>query len=464
LALAALIPRLYVALAWAREPVWDGHYYHFGATRIAAGLGYSEDVLVGGHLTWSPWCHYPVGYSGLLGLFYKLLGSGLWVGPVLNACVGALTVWIVHRLARMYLSHWRARIAGLLCAFHPGLMLYTAVLMSEPLAAASVALAGYFAARYRAHWAGIVLSGVVLGLSVLVRPTGLFVVPLLAFLFGGPTWRELLFRGVPKAAMAGVVTLLVVSPWTLRNCRVMDGCALVSTNGGWNLAIGVISETGRFDTLRGSDGCPVVTGQVQQDRCWAEVGKRRILERPGRWLSLIPLKLRHTYNHESFAAGYLGEANPEAWPEPRRAWWRQRMTISHHLLMLGTTLAAFGLVTPFTRRDRRFWIQAAGVASVLLFACLALQTAEPQLFYLIALAPLLVLMCLPGAPEQNHVGRFLFGLVFMTTLTHAVFFGDDRYHLTISPMLCILAAAALRVSKPNLAADGDLLRNTGGTP
>ena len=23
---AALLPRLYVALAWAREPVWDGHY------------------------------------------------------------------------------------------------------------------------------------------------------------------------------------------------------------------------------------------------------------------------------------------------------------------------------------------------------------------------------------------------------------------------------------------------------
>ena len=24
----ALLPRLFVAIAWAREPVWDGHYYH----------------------------------------------------------------------------------------------------------------------------------------------------------------------------------------------------------------------------------------------------------------------------------------------------------------------------------------------------------------------------------------------------------------------------------------------------
>ena len=39
--LVALAPRLYVASAWSGEPVWDGHYYHFGAERIAAGFGYS---------------------------------------------------------------------------------------------------------------------------------------------------------------------------------------------------------------------------------------------------------------------------------------------------------------------------------------------------------------------------------------------------------------------------------------
>ena len=25
-ALIALLPRLYVAIAWSKEPVWDGHY------------------------------------------------------------------------------------------------------------------------------------------------------------------------------------------------------------------------------------------------------------------------------------------------------------------------------------------------------------------------------------------------------------------------------------------------------
>jgi hypothetical protein len=37
--------------------------------------------------------------------------------------------------------------------------------------------------------------------------------------------------------------------------------------------------------------------------------------------------------------------------------------------------------------------------------------------------------------------------VLITALTHVVFFGEDRYHLFLSPLLCILAAAALRASE-----------------
>src|SRR6188768_2494547 len=105
----ALLPRLYVAIAWAREPVWDGHYYDFGARRIAAGYGYSDGI--GG---WHPWCHWPVGYSGLLAGAYRVFGAGPHVATLLNAVIGALLAVLTHRLARHELSRWRARAAGLL--------------------------------------------------------------------------------------------------------------------------------------------------------------------------------------------------------------------------------------------------------------------------------------------------------------------------------------------------------------
>src|SRR5690606_33913536 len=139
--------------------------------------------------------------------------------------------------------------------------------MTEPLAALLLLAAAWVALARRHDWSGLVGAGLLLGLAALVRPASLLAVPLVFFLLPRPWWQAL-----GKTVCVGAVTLMTVAPWTVRNCRVMDGCTLISTNGGWNLAIGALTTTGRFRTLRASDGCPVVTGQVQQDRCWAEVG------------------------------------------------------------------------------------------------------------------------------------------------------------------------------------------------
>lgn len=452
--LLGLLPRLLVALVWTREPVWDGHYYHFGATRIAEGLGYSEDVIIGGVPVWKPWCHYPVGYSAFLGGLYKVFGSGLWVAPVANALVSALTVAVVHRIGLAWLSTGRARVAALLCALHPGLILYTGVVMTEGLSALLLLLIGFAAIAPRRQQLGGVLSGLALGLGALVRPTALLAGPLLLRVF----------RGKPKAvlvatAIAAATTLLVIAPWTLRNCKVMDGCALISTNGGWNLAIGALTETGRFRTLTGKDGCPVVTGQVQQDRCWAERGKEIIARDPLRWLALAPKKLEHTYNHESFAVGYLAEANPTLFAGERRETIRASTTIFHHLLMLGAAFAGIAWVFPhraalaelFRGRVPSLravplgtWIQLTLFVLVASWVVYATNDPEHPYYWLMVVSPLLLWVRLPGGPPSDRVGFFLAGLVLATTVTHAVFFGEDRYHITISPVLCLLAAAALR--------------------
>jgi Dolichyl-phosphate-mannose-protein mannosyltransferase len=438
LGLVALVPRLFVAIAWAREPVWDGHYYHYGAERIARGLGYSEDVLSHGHLLWKPWCHYPVGYSALLGAVYRVFGPGLVVAPVLNALIGTALVVITHRLARYYLSETRARIAGTLAALHPGLIAYSAVVMTEPLAALLLASAALVAARWHARLPGLLAAGAVLGLATLVRPATLLAAPLLLFMETGG-WK----RAVPRAAAATLAAIVVVSPWTVRNCRVMDGCAFVSTNGGWNLAIGAVYDSGRFETLRARDGCPIVTGQVQQDRCWAKVGLARIEKAPLHWLSLMPKKLGHTYDHESFAIEYLREADPAAWPEARRVAGRQLDTAFHRLLLVIAGLTVVGFVS-WRRRDAAFWSQASTLGVLALLALYATLSERHPYFWIAALLPLIPLLPLPGRPRQGAMGRYLLGLLAATSLVHAVFFGDDRYHVVVSWVLCIFAAGALR--------------------
>jgi hypothetical protein len=224
----------------------------------------------------------------------------------------------------------------------------------------------------------------------------------------------------------------------------MDGCALVSTNGGWNLAIGALTETGRFQTLRARDGCPVVTGQVQQDRCWAQIGLSVIAENPAHWLGLVPKKLGQTYDHESFAIEYLREADPAGWPESRRVAGRALLTVFHQMLLVAAALGLIALPSPRRVGGAGTVVQGALLAAVLAFAMYAASGSEHPFWILVAFMPLLGLVPLPGAPPAPTVERFLLAFIFVTTLTHAVFFGDDRYHLVVTPAFAILAASALR--------------------
>jgi hypothetical protein len=454
----ALVPRLYVALEWAGEPVWDGHYYDFGARRIAEGMGYSDDLTIAGHLVWHPWCHYPVGYSAFLALFYRLFGAGHGVADVANALVGAALAVVTWGLARHALSPVRARIAGLVVALHPGLILYSALLMTEPLAALLTLLA-FWAAVSAGGWRGIVAGGVLLGLAALVRPQALLCAPFLAFLLAhdraaaprpepaparaAERERDRRLTVLYAAVAACAVALVPVLPWTARNCRVMDGCALVSTNAGWNLAIGAFPRaTGRFETLRSSDGCREVTGQVQQDRCWLGYGVGQIRAHPWHWLSLVPAKLGFTFDHESFAVEYLHEARPEAWPEARREHGRDVTTLAHRLLLAAAALGCIAF--PRRRRSRPAVAQGALLVVALALVALAFAADTPVFWPLalfVAVAPWLPL---PGRPAWPPALQLPLVLLATTLLTHAIFFGEDRYHVVVTPVLALLAAGALR--------------------
>ncbi len=442
--LVAVVPRLAVALLLTGEPVWDGHYYDFGAKRIAAGLGYSDDIVVGGHSVWHPWCHYPVGYSAFLSVFYRIVGAGPRVGPIVGAFVGALLAVVTWALARHALTERRARIAGALVALHPGLVFYSALVMTEPLAAL-LTLGAFWVyvetrARGRRH-AALIAGGLVLGLATLVRPQALLCAPFMGLM-------EMRGQGLPRArsALVGVaiavgVTLLPVLPWTARNCRVMDGCALVSTNAGWNLAIGSFPRaTGRFETLRSSDGCREVTGQVQQDRCWFDYGIAQIKRAPAFWLSLVPKKLSFTFDHESFAVEYLREARPADWPEARRTMVRGALTTFHRLLVCA---AALGCVA-FVRRGRAALVQGGLIAVVTVLAYDAAMTDSARFWPLVVFASIVPWVPVPGRPPFGPALLLPLALLGTTLLTHAVFFGEDRYHVVVSPVLCLLAAAALR--------------------
>lgn len=459
--LVAFLLRFAAARFLAGEAVWDGHYYDFGARRIAEGHGYSDDRVVDGVTEWHPWCHYPVGYSAFLGLFYWILGTKSWVAHFANCLTGAAVVVVVYELARATFGteregRARTRVAAAIATFHPGMVLYGALVMGEMLAALTVLGAFVTVLRLRATkgpWLALAAGALVLGFGALVRPQALLCAPFLALAMRGTNARAPAFREALKAVLGGAVVacavaLVPVLPWSARNCAVMDGCALVSTNAGWNLAIGSFPRaTGRFETLRSSDGCREVTGQVQQDRCWLHYGEANIAADPGRWLGLMPAKLSFTFDHESFQVEYLREARPSAWPEDRRVFWRQVMSTLHRLLVCAFPLA-------FLARGRSK-VQIACIGVTLVAGYFGLSAGTPTVWPLVVAGCLVPVLPLPGRPRLEPA--LLFGVVLIgtTALTHAVFFGEDRYHVVASPALCLLAAAVLRPSRNEGALNTD---------
>jgi hypothetical protein len=195
-----------------------------------------------------------------------------------------------------------------------------------------------------------------------------------------------------------------------------------------------------------------VTGQVQQDRCWFDYGLANIWRSPGRWLRLIPTKLGQTFDHESFAVEYLREARPLSWPEERRVAVRGALTAVHRILVAAAALAFVSLALRDGRGGlargpgdpRARMVQAALLAALGLAAFLAFAADTPTFWPIVLVGCALPWPPLPGRPSAHPALLMPVAITMTTALTHAVFFGEDRYHIVVTPVLCLLAAAALR--------------------
>lgn len=445
----ALVARIAVAIHAHAEPVWDGFYYDLGARRIAAGLGYSEDLIITGpggveRTFWHAWAHYPVGYSGFLALFYKLLGEGSMVAAMANALTGAALAAIVHQLAfRAFKSQTRALLAGVLVALHPGLVLYSGALMTEPLAAALMLFAVLMALEEKlGAW---IVAGVSLGLATLVRPNAILMAPLLGLVVIRERAFGAVLRGLGRGVVVGAIALATVAPWTYRNCKVMDACAFVSTNGGWNLVIGSApGATGKFEFLVGNipKGGPACDegGQVEQDRCWSRYGVSIIKRDFGRWLSLVPAKLHYTLDAEWFPINYLREARPDLVSARAHIVIGKALTAMLHLLVVAAALGTLGWSRPTRTRRSTYALQFALFLGVLALATRCLDPRAPSVWPLGVVACLLPFVPLPGSPRRTAAELAVAGVILTTLITHAIFFGEDRYHLVATPAFAILAA------------------------
>ena len=75
---------------------------------------------------------------------------------------------------------------------------------------------------------------------------------------------------------------------------------------------------------------------------------------------------------------------------------------------------------------------------------LATSAKEPMFYPFAIVAFTLPFLPFPGRPELRAGIAMAAGLLGTTALTHAIFFGEDRYHVVATPAMVLLACAAFR--------------------
>ncbi|KLU60182.1 hypothetical protein CEB3_c36130 [Peptococcaceae bacterium CEB3] len=199
------------------QPFSDFLYYQRIAMNVANG---------------GPWgnTYTTVGYSMILGLFYKIFGSNIMVAKWLNVfltVVGDLLFYQILKAANI--REYGRRIIFVLFALFPSTIFYNSMVATEiPFTTILLLITYLYIAEYRyRYW----LIGLLVGLDTLIKPFFLAFF-LVIFLTEYVTGKNNFAKSLKNSLIILAVSILTISPWLYRNSRLMGQFTYVSNNGG----------------------------------------------------------------------------------------------------------------------------------------------------------------------------------------------------------------------------------------
>jgi 4-amino-4-deoxy-L-arabinose transferase-like glycosyltransferase len=400
----------WVVLAARQAMIGDPVAYTYHGAQLARGQGYRSFVAAYTTLTppersgsFPPTAFYPVGYPAALAVVFWLVFHTPLPDNLPRAVgffqvgLGVATVVLAAEVARHLFGSRVALYAAGLMAVFPSLVYYTAEVHLETLfnflvlAAVLIIVAGPWGEMSRSR---LLLFGVVLGLSALVRPFSLLVLPglFLVWLSSGSSWRSALAR----VAWATLAVAVVVSPWLVRNVVVMKS-PVFSTGIGDALCdsrhegAGGTFEVAAEYCLEGYAHLPYDEQEVQRNQDNTRKALRFVLEHPADEARLLFWRGYYAYRDDHDALVVI-DADP-----------------TH----------------PLRESDFR-----------------PVLATWADIYYVVVVA--LGLLGLPAMVRRRHPKRLFVAMVMagMAALPF-ILFGDPRYHVPVLPFLVIAAAGAL---------------------
>lgn len=243
-----------------------GDFYDMIAKNLAQGNGYRLDPAMGNTMLREP------GYPLLLAAVFKLGGYGIQQARVACVLLAFGAALILLRLTRKITGDAMTALAAALL-----FLLYPGVLVAETRAGIEIPsiftvmlfmLALYGAVKKESLWR-YGAAGLLLGAAVVVRSEVLLfpVLLLIYLLFAAKGWAER-WKVVERIAVLALGTAAVMSPWIIRNYRLVHSFVPTAT------VAGVAAQTGLYTCENASSDEPFFLTDTKAGLDRAEMAKQ----------------------------------------------------------------------------------------------------------------------------------------------------------------------------------------------
>ncbi len=284
--------QLVLVMAFRSAPTFDGLFV------------YREAVTLAETGRMDPLTYYAPAQIWYFAFFFKLFGPSTLLAQICQIPLAVLIPLVSYSIGCRVMSRGRARVAAVLIALYPGLLLYVLVtpyyFYMYTLAILLIVWSWLRVAQGENIWRSAVYGGLAAGWGALTKAT-LLVAPVQAIFF----W--LVTAGTFKGARRWLAWLLfiavmagVVAPWTLRNHRVFGEAVLINTSGPLVFYSANNPESdGLYSPV--PDEAHIETPQemlAHMDWC-NEQAWEFIREKPASFARLVWLKLLHTWGTET---------------------------------------------------------------------------------------------------------------------------------------------------------------------
>jgi len=227
LVLAAVLRVAYLLEYKSRVPYYselivDSYYYDQWAQRVVAGKGYGP----------MPFYMAPL-YPYVLAGIYKVFGHDVGIVYVLQMGIGLFNTYLVYVLARRFFGHGAGVAAMVVMNLYGPLVYLESKVLTETLAICLnlLGIVTFLGAIESGRARSFLISGVVLGLSIVCRPNALLTVVLFMIWVVVRCWRwERFWWRSFVPLVLGVV--LMIAPVTVRNYVVGKDLVVLTSNGG----------------------------------------------------------------------------------------------------------------------------------------------------------------------------------------------------------------------------------------